>query len=291
MRSRLAPLGVLAAAALACSPEAPASLRAASVSAPREVVCGEVDCSWLLAGGACQHLATWLSLPGQFTDVRVSAPAVGATSLVTGGATFVVDLQPDAATFDWSATTPVAFVAATAVQDSNVYVYAPPATAGQGLVAWSGRPLTQVLFCLPASAPPAAGCTLTQGYWKTHGEEGPAPYDPRWRNLGALGGETPFFLSGQTWLELFRTPVQGSAYVALAHQYMAARLNVLAGASPDALGDALDLAGAFFAANGPEAALAPDRRSELVALAGLLDRFNRGELGPGHCDDAEDGAP
>ena len=27
---------------------------------------------------------------------------------------------------------------------------------------------------------PPQGCTLTQGYWKTHSENGPAPYDDNW---------------------------------------------------------------------------------------------------------------
>lgn len=137
--------------------------------------------------------------------------------------------------------------------------------------------------------PCSGGCTLTQGYWKTHSREGPAPYDARWKNLGALEEDTVFFLSGQTWLEVFRTPVRGSAYYALAHQYMAARLNVLAGASASALGDALSTAEAFFAATAPGASLPAAKRAQLLALADLLDRFNSGLVGPGHCDDVEPG--
>ncbi len=29
------------------------------------------------------------------------------------------------------------------------------------------------------------GCTYTQGYWKTHSHQGPAPYDAGWQKLGA----------------------------------------------------------------------------------------------------------
>ena len=31
--------------------------------------------------------------------------------------------------------------------------------------------------------PCLGGCTLTPGYWKTHSEFGPAPYDDNWANL------------------------------------------------------------------------------------------------------------
>jgi hypothetical protein len=134
----------------------------------------------------------------------------------------------------------------------------------------------------------SAGCTLTQGYWKTHGRAGPAPYDPRWRNVGPLEEDTPFFRSGQTWIEVLRTPVRGSAYYALAHQYMAAKLNVLAGASAGALGDALGTAEVFLAASTPATTVSTAQRAQLLALADLLDRFNSGAIGPGHCDDPTD---
>jgi hypothetical protein len=137
--------------------------------------------------------------------------------------------------------------------------------------------------------PCSTGCTLTQGYWKTHSQEGPAPYDRRWKLVGPLEEDTVFFLSGKTWIEVFRTPVRGSPYYALAHQYMAARLNVLAGASADALGGALASAEAFFAANGPATRLTAAQKAEVLALATLLDQFNSGKVGPGHCDDAESG--
>ena len=76
------------------------------------------------------------------------------------------------------------------------------------------------------------GCTLTQGYWKTHSQRGPAPYDDNWANLGPLQQDTPFFTSGYTWYSLFWTPpAGGNAYIQLAHQYMAAKLNILNGAS------------------------------------------------------------
>ncbi len=130
----------------------------------------------------------------------------------------------------------------------------------------------------------SSGCTLTQGYWKTHSRKGPAPYDARWENLDALEEATPFFLSGKTWYEVFSTPVKGNAYYNLAHQYMAAKLNVLAGASASALGNALTTSEAFFAVSTPSTPLTASQRAALLGLATLLDQFNNGEIGPGHCD-------
>jgi len=73
------------------------------------------------------------------------------------------------------------------------------------------------------------GCTLTPGYWKTHSAYGPAPYDPTW---ALIGEDTPFFLSGISYYEaLWTEPKGGNAYYILAPAYIAARLNVLNGAS------------------------------------------------------------
>ena len=123
---------------------------------------------------------------------------------------------------------------------------------------------------------PPAGCTYTQGYWKTHSMAGPAPYDAGWQNLaGGLEHNTVFYNSGKTWLELWKTPVKGSAYVQLAHQYMAAKLNVINGASaPANVTAAIAAAESYFATG----------TGSIAGLAALLDEFNNGLVGPGHCE-------
>jgi hypothetical protein len=45
------------------------------------------------------------------------------------------------------------------------------------------------------------GCTLTPGYWMTHSEFGPAPYDPTWALL-PNGASTMFFMSGKTYYQV-----------------------------------------------------------------------------------------
>lgn len=67
-------------------------------------------------------------------------------------------------------------------------------------------------------------------------------------------------------------------------------LNVLDGASaPPEVIDALDEATDLFAAHTPDeiAALRGNKklRKTFLELAGLLDLYNNGEIGPGHCSE------
>ncbi|MER3418426.1 MAG: hypothetical protein C4343_04850, partial [Chloroflexota bacterium] len=139
------------------------------------------------------------------------------------------------------------------------------------------------------TVPCPTGCTLTQGYWKTHSVYGPAkPSDPTWNLLpGAQGANTPFFTSGQTWYQVFWTnPKGGSAYYILAHQYMAAKLNILAGAASTPQVDAtIAWAETFFGTYGPNSTLSKAVRQQAIAAAGLLGSYNEGTIGPGHCSE------
>lgn len=127
----------------------------------------------------------------------------------------------------------------------------------------------------------SAGCTYTQGYWKTHSKYGPAPYDATWAKIGE---NTLFFSSGQTWYAVFWTPPKGgNAYYILAHQYMAARLNVEAGASaPSQVSSAIAQATAWFTGRSSAAPKGP-ARDTAINLAGILAAYNEGSTGPGHC--------
>jgi hypothetical protein len=133
------------------------------------------------------------------------------------------------------------------------------------------------------------GCTLTQGYWKTHADPDRKQFDDTWNEL-ADGPDTDFFLSGQSWIEVFQTPVGGNQYYALAHQYMAAVLNGLAGADDSEVSDALDEAKGLFETYTPDEVGAwkgkQGERPLFVELAGILAAYNEGLTGPGHCTDS-----
>jgi hypothetical protein len=138
----------------------------------------------------------------------------------------------------------------------------------------------------PPPPPPAEGCTLTQGYWKNHPEAWPV-------DGLTIDGET--YLQGVL-LAILETPVEGNAALNLLHQYIAAALNLAAGADDSDVADAFNDAHDWFVAylsitfvdgmpvvghvdsSSPEGQIA-------IALAGILDQFNNGFIGPGHCDD------
>lgn len=127
------------------------------------------------------------------------------------------------------------------------------------------------------------GCTYTQGYWKNHPEDWPV-------DSLTIGGVD---YSAEALLELLQAPVRRDASMNLAHQLIAARLNVANGASvsPDvastmALADdwmtdmAADSGEALPYAVHPRTSLG-QKASE---LAGLLAAYNEGEMGTIHCD-------
>ena len=83
-------------------------------------------------------------------------------------------------------------------------------------------------------------------------------------------------------------PRGGNAYLILAHAYIAAELNVLNGASipPDVL-DAWVMAGDLLVQYESEASIPKksDDRALAIALAEILDTYNNGYIGPGHCNE------
>ncbi len=133
---------------------------------------------------------------------------------------------------------------------------------------------------------PCGGCTLTPGYWKTHSAYGPARWpDATWALIG--GPDTAFFQSGKSWYQVLWTPPSGgNAYYILAHAYIAARLNILNGAATTpAVDTALAWATGFFSTNTPASNLSKTVRNQATTYAALLDSYNNGAIGPGHCNE------
>jgi hypothetical protein len=121
------------------------------------------------------------------------------------------------------------------------------------------------------------GCTLTPGYWKNHQS------DPTWALL-PQGTQTAFFLSAKSYLTVLGTPPQGNAYYILGKAYAAAHLNKLAGASFTAAATAFAQATTLLQSHTP--AQAPSNgpaKAQWTSLASVLDGYNNGDIGPGHC--------
>ena len=170
------------------------------------------------------------------------------------------------------------------VTDVRVEIYSPTGQEGDSFIV--GLP---VLTVSPVSQ---KGCTFTQGYWKNHVKGKKA--DPTWDDSELPEGpNTDFFKSDVSYYEVLTTPVKGNSYYILAHQYIAAKLNFLAGADDSEVLDVFNLATRFFNAFTPEQVkdLTGDRAKYIHNLATgwaeILDNYNNGLIGPGHCDEFE----
>lgn len=151
-----------------------------------------------------------------------------------------------------------------------------------------------------AESTPDDGCTLTQGYWKNHSSQSrernrrdrqqEQERTSAWPENPYFDEDTIFMDNGfegipgcpdrGTYLDVLRTPPRGDVYVILAHQYIAAKLNLFGGVDdPDAwalIGEAFQIL-SDCTVDSSESARAHD-------LAEALTGFNEGAWGPGHCD-------
>ena len=121
------------------------------------------------------------------------------------------------------------------------------------------------------------GCTFTQGYWKNHNLYATQPsLQISW----PISEDT--VLCGKSWLTILNTQPQGDAWIILAHQWIAATLNVAAGASmPSDVQSALAQAQALLSSQCPP--LPASGSATATTLSTLLDEYNNGVIGPGHC--------
>jgi hypothetical protein len=135
--------------------------------------------------------------------------------------------------------------------------------------------------------PPKATCTYTQGFWKNHGPNPSGNNSNEWDLNTQLNGMT---LGSVTYTAdqlqmIFETPVKGNGLISLAHQLIAAKLNIANGADGSAVAGAIAAADALIGGlvippvGGGY--LAPKTTS---ALTTALANYNEGKTGPGHCD-------
>jgi hypothetical protein len=132
------------------------------------------------------------------------------------------------------------------------------------------------------------GCTFTQGYWKTHGPVGcltgnnetawPADVLANGLTLGTVGYTADELCS------IFNKPAAGNGLISLAHQLIAAKINVANGADDTEVAQCIADADALIGGLGippvGSGSLSSDATSSLTTC---LDNFNKGTTGPGHC--------
>ena len=128
-------------------------------------------------------------------------------------------------------------------------------------------------------------CTFTQGYWKTHGPEGCVTGNNTnvWPVTGLTLGNVPY--TDLQLCSIFNTPAGGNGLIALAHQLMAAKLNIANGADGSAVAGAIAgadaLIGDLVVPPVGSGFLKPGVTAVLVTT---LSNYNEGATGPGHCE-------
>lgn len=134
---------------------------------------------------------------------------------------------------------------------------------------------------------PVGGCTYTQGYWKNHGPAGCSSGNNQnaWPVASLDLGNTTY--SDAELCAIFQQPTQGNGLISLAHQLIAAELNVANGATlPDLVETAIEqahaLIGDLVVPPIGSGFLHPSVTSHLTAV---LTAYNQGEIeGTVHCD-------
>ena len=138
-----------------------------------------------------------------------------------------------------------------------------------------GNEFSDTITCatMPCVEP---GCTYTQGYWRTHPNAWP---------VGTLTLGTSSYTESQL-LQILGQPAQGNGLVILAHQLIAAKLNIANGADPSDVQQAIIDADTMIG----ELVVPPIGSDYLPsgqtsALTETLTEYNEGTIGPGHCED------
>ena len=133
---------------------------------------------------------------------------------------------------------------------------------------------TPTLVCTTSACEQDNGCTFTQGFWKTHAED--------WPVASVTVGTVTY--SQADLLAIFNTSPAGNGLITLAHQLIAAKLNVAGGADDSSIAGAIaaadTLIGGLVIPPIGSGSLPPSATSSLTAT---LDSFNQGIIGPGHC--------
>jgi len=128
------------------------------------------------------------------------------------------------------------------------------------------------------------GCTYTQGYWKTHGPVGCNPSSGA--NLWPADIQTNGLTIGgvlytqDQLCSILNTPA-GGTNLAVAHQLIAALMNIANGSDGSTVQSCIDAAQTYLATYGLNGKISSDG-SNLVTC---LTNFNEGATGPGHCSD------
>jgi hypothetical protein len=138
----------------------------------------------------------------------------------------------------------------------------------------SGAPASDLSVVVNDQTTETTNCTYTQGYWKNHPDAWP---------VTSLTLGTVNYTKAEC-LAILGEPVNGNGLISLAHQLIAALLNIAQGADPSAASAAIasanTLIGGLVVPPIGGGFLDP---ADTTDLTQTLDDYNNGITGPGHC--------
>jgi hypothetical protein len=132
---------------------------------------------------------------------------------------------------------------------------------------------------------PAPNCTRTIGYWKNHPER-ITPLLPV--SLGTGAGKSLLVTDASQAVNVLKMKVYGSSsngITKLYAQLLAAKLNIANGSDSAAVASTLTSADSFLVNSNWQdwSALNAEQTRGVLGWKTMLDRYNNGVIGPGHC--------
>ena len=243
--------------------------------------------AWQNPGGGFGVCPTWaqkttcIPLTGGPDQVfRLNGTMGGGTPTPTASPTATSTASPSATptgTASPTATpsgTPSATVTPTATPTATASATATPTGTPSATATPTATPSnTPTATPTPTGTPFA--CVRGQGFWKNHPDQWPV-------TELQLGNVT---YTQQQLLDILHEPVRGNGLLILAHQLIAAKLNIAAGADPSCIQDTLAAADALIGdliiPPVGDGYLSP---RDVSALAGMLGQYNEGMLCAPSCD-------
>src|SRR6476660_1805557 len=248
--------------------------------------------AWQNPGGGFGTCPTW-TLKTTCIPITGGPDQVFRLNGTTGGATPTPTSSPTAtptATATASGTvsptaTPSGTISPTATPSATSSASGTPTATPSATSSATGSP-SATATATPSGTPSATatpsgtpgGCVRGQGFWKNHPDEWPV-------TELQLGNVT---YTQQQLLDILHQPVRGNGLLILAHQLIAAKLNIAAGADPSCIQETIAEADALIG----DLVIPPVgdgylRPRDAAPLAGILGDFNEG----GMCAPACEGHP
>jgi len=151
------------------------------------------------------------------------------------------------------------------------------ATSALGRSAWSND-----TTCATGACATDGGCTYTQGYWKTHGPIPTGGNSNEWPVTSLTLGTVTY--TDYELLSIFNNPGASNGLVKLAHQLIAAKLNIASGADDSSIASTVAAADALIDSRVvPPVGSGSLSAGSVSTLVTALTNYNEGQTGPGHC--------